>query len=237
MMMQQSKVFTAVLQVTSMILFALVSAAAPQYMWLFFIIYFLIIMIITSRMAMGGLKKVDQLRGSPVFKEDNATTVMASDTMLIQEVKEQFKSPMLLMILSFALIFIIPPLYWSYVSPYVENLVKQSTTNDFIVRFIVFLAFYVFMIAILYVPRTLLMGRTKQKQLYYPRVYAVYREGVVLDGKLLEYSKDMCYKIDGKRRFVELHSDRLPFTVRLYTLEPSKLADRLIEVGLRECRA
>jgi Predicted membrane protein len=178
-----------------MILFALVSAAAPEYMWLFFIIYFAIIMIVMSKMTMSGLKRVDQMKGSPIFKEENAATVMASDAMLIQEVKEQFKSPMLLLLLSFALIFVIPPIYWGYVSPYVESLINQMTTSEFIVRFVVFLAFYVFMIAILYVPRALLMRGVKQKkQLYYPRVYAVYKEGIVIEGRLLQYSKDMCFK-------------------------------------------
>ncbi|MEM1638575.1 MAG: DUF2208 family protein [Desulfurococcaceae archaeon] len=236
--MMQSRGVTIAIQVASMILFALISAAAPGYMLLFFIIYFAIIMLITSKMAMGGLKKVEQMKGSPIFKEENATTVMASDTLLIQEVKEQFKSPMLMMILSFAFVLIIPPVYWSYISPYIENLIKQSTTNEFVVRFIVFLAFYVFMIAVLYLPRTLIMRGIKQKkQLYYPRVYAIYKEGVVIEGRLLEYSRDMCYKVNSKRHFVEIHGDKLPFIVRLYTLETSKLADRLYEVGLRECRA
>jgi uncharacterized membrane protein len=235
--MAQSRVQTAVLQATSMILFALISAAAPEYMWLFFIIYFAIIMIVMSRMTMSGLKRVDQMKGSPLFKEDNAATAMASDAILIQEVKEQFKSPMLLLLLSFALIFVIPPVYWGYVSPYVESLIKQMTTSEFIVRFVVFLAFYVFMIAILYVPRSLLMRGVKQKkQLYYPRIYAVYKEGIVIEGRLLQYSKDMCFKVETKRRFVEVHGDKLPFVVRLYTLDVSKLADKLFEVGLRECR-
>lgn len=236
--MMQSRKTTTAIQVASMILFALVSAAAPDYMWLFFLIYFAIIMFVMSRMAMGGLKKVEQMKGSPLFKEENATTAMASDVALIKEVKEQFKSPMLMMILSFALIFIIPPVYWGYVSPHVENFIKQTTTNEFITRFIVFLAFYVFMISILYLPRTLIMrGMKQKKQLYYPRMYAVYREGVLVEGRLLEYSKDMCYKVDSRRRFVEVHGDKLPFVVRLYTLETSRLADKLSEVGLRECRA
>jgi uncharacterized membrane protein len=79
-------------------------------------------------------------------------------------------------------------------------------------------------------------GVKQKKQLYYPRIYAVYKEGIVIEGRLLQYSKDMCFKVETKRRFVEVHGDKLPFVVRLYTLDVSKLADKLFEVGLRECR-
>jgi uncharacterized membrane protein len=70
-----------------------------------------------------------------------------------------------------------------------------------------------------------------------PQVFALYKDGLLMDGRLLKLEKDMCYKVNSKRRFIQILSPRLPYDIRLYTLETSKLADRLREVGLYECRA
>ncbi|MEM4718417.1 MAG: DUF2208 family protein, partial [Desulfurococcaceae archaeon] len=231
-----NKAIQAIIQIISIILFALVSAIAPSYSFLFFIIYFIILMFVFSRTMRGGFKRVDQVKSAPLFKESDVSAVITSDPMLIQEVKEQFKSMMLLMILPFLVIFI-APLYWQYVAHYIENYMYQVSNNEFVTRFTVFLLFYVFLIGILQAPRVLLMRKMRQKkQIYTPRKYSVHKEGLILDNRLLELTRDLCIKVDTKRKFVEIHGDKIPFIVRLYTLDAIKLANKLHEVGLNECK-
>lgn len=233
----QSKAIQVIIQIISIILFALVSAIAPGYSFLFFILYFAILMFVFSRTMRGGLKRADQVKSAPLFKENDVSAIMTSDPMLMQEVKEQFKSMMLLMILPFLVIFI-APLYWEYVARYVETYVYQASSNEFLTRFAVFLMFYVFLIGVLQAPRLILMRKMKQKkQIYTPRRYSVHREGLLLDNRLLELTRELCIKVDTRRKFVEIHGDKLPFIVRLYTLDYTRLASTLREVGLNVCRS
>ncbi len=232
-----SKLVNTLIQIVSLVLFALVSAIAPEYTWLFFILYFIIIMAVMTKMSMKGFKRADSVKGSPLFKEDNTTIAMSSDTLVLQEVKEQFKAVMLMMFLPFVIIFLVPPIYWTYINPIVDSATRQVFENEVLVRFIGFLAFYSILVLTIQIPRLLLMrGLKSKKQLYTPRSFALYREGLLMDGRLLAFDKDMCYKVDSKRKFVQIESPQLPYNVRLYTLEVSKLADRIREVGLHECR-
>lgn len=234
--MFQNKKLSIVFQVLSIVLFSLISAALPQYAWVVFILYFVVLMAITSRSSMRGLGRRGGLKGTPLFREENAVQVMTRDVLLIQEIKEQFKSTMVLLTLPLLIIFI-APIYWDHVNPILVNNLLKYIGHEFIERFLSFLLFYVFLIAIISLPRIILMHKLKQKkQLYTPRVFHVYRNSLYIDGRILDYSKDMCFKHDPRRKFVEVRSPRLPFDIRLYTLETSTLANRFKEVGLSECR-
>lgn len=236
LMNSNRKLTPVVIQVATVIIFALVSAAIPEYTWIFFILYFVVLTVIMMRTAGKGMRKVAEVKGSPLFKEENAASIMASDAALFKEIREQFKLAFLPMV-SLVVIIFIYPVYWQYLDPLVRDALHSITDNAFITRFVEFLAFYAFLIAVMSLPRMLITRRSQQKkQLYIPRTFSVYRDGIYLEGRMIEYSKDACYKVDSKRRFVEIHSPKVPFVIRLYTLEVSKLADRLKEVGLYECR-
>jgi uncharacterized membrane protein len=233
-----SKVTTLAIQIGSLIAISLVSAIAPSYMPIFFIIYIVVIMLIMTRMTMAGFKKPSDVKGAPLFKEDNARVAMSSDVELLQEVKEQFKMLMLLMFTPFLIIFIIPPLYSHYIAPYIEGFARQLSSSEIVVRFISTLVFYALIMLSVQVPRLAMMSRARQrKQMLAPQVFALYKDGLLMDNRFLKLEKDMCYKVNSKRRFIQILSPRLPYDIRLYTLETSKLVDKLREVGLYECRA
>lgn len=234
----QSRRLQLLIQVFSIVLFALISALAPQeYLFAFFILYFAVFMFVFSRLMGGGFKSANKIKTQPVFKEDDVSKIIASDVQLLQEIREQFKPMMILLGLTF-LVILIAPIYWQYIADHVKSTVSNLTGNEFLTKFLVFLSFYVFLMAIMYLPRTLVTRRLKQKkQIYTPRRYAVHKEGLLLDGRLLEYTKDLCMKVNSKRRFVEIHGEKLPFIIRLYTLDTSRLADKLGEVGLYECKS
>lgn len=236
-MNSNKKLVPIIIQVATIVMFALVSAAIPAYTWIFFILYFVVLTVIMMRTTGKGLKRVTEVKGSPLFKEENAASIMAGDTILFKEIREQFKLAFLPMV-SLLIVIFIYPLYWQYLDPLVKDVLHSITDDAFITRFAEFLAFYAFLIAIMSLPRVLITRKLQQKkQLYIPRTFSVYRDGIYLEGRMIEYSKDACYKVDSKRKFVEIHSPKIPFVIRLYTLEVSKLADRLREVGLYECRA
>lgn len=234
--MFQSKLASIAFQVVSIVMFALISAAVPQYAWIVFIAYFAVLMIIMTRLATRGMKKASELKGTPLFKEENAVQIMASDIALMQEIKDQLKSTMLLMVMPL-MVLLIAPLYWQYINPFLVNTVLKDLGSEFLIRFIGFLLFYTFLIVTMFLPRLVVTRKLKQKkQLYTPRVYSVYKNGLYMDGRMVEYDKESCYQANSRRKFVEIHSPKLQFIVRLYTLEVSALAGRLREVGLYECR-
>lgn len=233
-----SRLVNIAIQTVSIVIFALISAIAPGYMWIFFILYIVLIMYITTRLVAGGLKKATGIKGSPLFKEDNAHIVMASDALLFQELKDQFRNMMIIMLLPLLVILVAPPLYWQYVSPYINELARSFTTNDVLIKFVVNLGFYATLVLLIQLPRLLLTLKAKQrKQIFSARTFSVYRDGVVLDGRLLKFEKDMCYQANIQRRFVQISSPRLSFDIRLYTIETAKLIDVLRRVGLDECKA
>lgn len=233
----QSKKIQLTIQVLSIVLFALVSALVPQeYVFVFFLLYFLVMMLVFSRLMSSGFKKPGEIKTQPIFKEDDVSKIIASDIQLLQEIREQFRPMMILFALTF-LVILIAPLYWQYIADHVKSTIHSLTGNEFLTKFITILFFYLFLMAIMFLPRTLATRRLKQKkQIHTPRRYAVHREGLILDGRLLAYSKDLCIKVNSKRRFVEIHGEKLPFIIRLYTIDASRLADKLEEVGLDECR-
>jgi len=231
----QIKPRTLVMQVVSIIAFALVSAAFPGYAWIIFLLYFVILMLIMTRTTRRGFKKVSEIRGSPLFKEENAMVIGSKDELLIKEMKEQFRPMMVLFILPLFVI-LIAPIYWNYIAPLIENFLASIVESQFITDFIRFLAFYAFIISVMYIPRFFIMRKVVQKkQLYIPRTFYIYKAGIYADGKLIEPSREACYEVNLSRKFVEINSPKLPFVVRLYTLEVSRLADKLREIGLYEC--
>lgn len=234
--MQQSKIVTIVLPIISIILFSLISAVVPGYMWLFFVLYFAVIMVVSYKVSMKGMKTITEHKGSALFKEENTAQIMNLDRLLLDELKSQYKSTMLMMFLPLMLIFFIMPLAGA-IQQTVKQIVSQYIEEEFLRNFLGFLAFYLVMFGIIGLPSRLLMRKSaKKKQLYTPMKYIVYRDGILVDrGRLIGYTEDICFKSNTDRKFVELHSSKLPFLVRLYTLEVSKLVSKLKEVKLNEC--
>lgn len=227
---------TLVIQAISIVLFSLVSAAAPEYAWIAFILYFFVLMFVMTKITGRGLKKAPERKGSPIFKEDQATQIMAHDSLLIKEVKEQFKSTTLMLLLPIVAL-VLAPMYWQYIDPPVKSALAQFTTNEFLIRFIGFIMFYVFLIAIMQIPRLAVSRLVKQqKQLYVPRTFSLYKDGILIDNRYVQYESDLCFQGDANRKFVEMHGKKIPFIIRLYTIEVSKLASKLKEVGLSECQ-
>jgi len=121
-------------------------------------------MAVMTKMSMKGFKRADSVKGSPLFKEDNTTIAMSSDTLVLQEVKEQFKAVMLMMFLPFVIIFLVPPIYWTYINPIVDSATRQVFENEVLVRFIGFLAFYSILVLTIQIPRLLTNAWFKKQE-------------------------------------------------------------------------
>jgi len=158
------------------------------------------------------------------------------DSLVINELKSQVKSTMIYLVFPLIALVVIP-LYYEYIGPHIMSLL-EALNNELLKRFIFFIAMYLFLMGVLQGIRIVIVKKIKQppRQLYIPRSFIVYRTGLVIDGRFLEYDKDMCIEENRDRRFVEIHSKKLPYVIRLYTLEISKLLSRIREAGLSECR-
>ncbi|MEM4570776.1 MAG: DUF2208 family protein [Desulfurococcaceae archaeon] len=227
-----------IIQVASLITLALLSALTPrEYLWIVFLLYFVVIMAITSKSVMKAAKKVDKPRSLLLFEEKNTAVAMSSDAVLLNELKKQMSTTMLSLMLPLILFLAFTPLYWQYVHPTLLQVLKNILNYDFLVLFVAYLVFYSILILMSLGTRRLLLKSTKmEKQILIPRSFAVYRDGVIADGRFFEFTSDMCYEVNTARRFAAIYSKNLPFTIRLYTLEASKLKNALKEVKISECQ-
>ncbi|MCC6010840.1 MAG: DUF2208 domain-containing protein [Desulfurococcaceae archaeon] len=222
------------IQALSIVMFALIAALIPQYFFLVFILYFLVIMLLSVKMGSRGFKRAEDLIGPVLFKENAAAQVMMYDSLVVNEFKSQIKSTTIYLVLPL-LVLVLIPLYYGYIGPYVQEL-AGALGNEVLVRFIYFIVMYLFLTGVLQALRVVITKLVKQpKQLIIPRSFTVYKSGIVLDGRFLEYSRDMCIEENRDRRFIEIHGEKLPYVIRLYTLEISKLYSKMREVGLNEC--
>lgn len=236
--MDRSKLLTVAIQVVSILLFSLVSAAIQrqEHVFIIFLVYLAVIMFVTAKLGGRGFTRPPENRGPLLFREDQATQVMMRDALLMKEVKEQAKSTLLALLPGLIVLIVIAPLYWQHIDPAIKSIVGQVTDNEFEMRFIGFIAFYVFLIGVMQVPRFIVSKLVKQqKQLLVPRVFSVHRDGILLDNKFMQYSGDLCFRVDTSRKFAELSGKKVQFTVRLYTADVIRLASKLREAGLREC--
>jgi len=230
-----SKKANIAIQAVSIVLFALVAALIPQYALLIFILYFMLFMIIATRTSLKSTKSIDKSAGPSLFKESASAQAMMYDSLLAEELRSQFKSTMVYFIFPLIALVLIP-LYTTYIGPHIRSFL-QVLGNTLLENFLYFILMYLFLIGVIQGSRLLVVGRIKQqKQLLIPRSFTLYKKGLVFDGRFLEYNKDMCIKENRERKFVEIHSTKLPFIIRLYTLEVSKLYTKIREAGLSECR-
>jgi len=230
-----SKRLTVLIQVLTIVLFALVAAAIPQFFFLVFLLYFVISMFLATWSFRKSVKLSESSAGPILYKESAADRIMAYDQLVLVELKNQFKSTMIYLVFPlFALLLI--PFYHGFIGPHVESLLR-SLSNEFLERFIYFIVLYLFLMGVFQGIRIASFRAWKQpRQLYIPRSFTVYKSGLRVDRGFLVFSSDMCIKESRERKFVEIYSKKLPYIVRLYTLEVSKLYSKLKEAGLHECR-
>ncbi|MCY0868753.1 MAG: DUF2208 domain-containing protein [Desulfurococcus sp.] len=229
------------IQLASIVVFALVSAIIPQYAFIVFILYFVVFMIIAAKSSAKTMKVPPRSElGSPIFKESKAAQVMLMDKTLQAELGKQMK----IMMLQFALIFLVLfllPVYNDYIWPLVAG-VAGLTNGSILVNFLRYLGMYLFFIGVMQAFRRLLIREQQALQPGYlaiARSFTVYRKGVVLDeARFIDFTQDICFKVEAERKFVELRNSKnnTPLT-RLYTLEVNRLVEKLEEAGLSECRA
>lgn len=226
------------MQIVSLVILALLSALIPrEYLWIVFLLYFVVVMVITSRSVVRAAKKLDKPKSPLLFEEKNPSLAASSDVELLGEIKKQMSSMMLTLILPLMVFLLFMPFYWQYMYPTLIWMLKDRLSNDFLVSFIVYLIFYSTLILLSFGIRRILSKLMKvEKQILVPRSFAVYRDGVLADGRFFEFTNDMCYEVNVKRKFAAIHGKNLPFVLRLYTLETSKLKSALREGKIIECR-
>jgi uncharacterized membrane protein len=230
-----SRKIMILIQALSMVMFALIAALIPDYFFLVFILYFLLIMIISAKIGTRVFKRVEASAGPVLFKETATAQAMMYDSLVINELRSQVKSTMIYLVFPLVALLLIP-LYNEHIGPRVLEL-AGALNNEILVRFVYFMVMYLFLAGVLQGIRLAITKSVKQpKQLFIPRSFTLYRSGIALDGRFFEFSRDVCIKENRERRFIEIHGEKLPYIIRLYTLEVSKLYSKMREAGLRECR-
>lgn len=225
------------IQVLSILLFATVSAAAPEYAWLFFILYFVLFMAVMARTVSKSIKRppAKSELGSSLFREVGVVQALTQDKQLYVELRSQLR----FVTLNFVLLFLIIPLitvYNTYLAPVVSNLVSPENYGVFLNRFAVYLFMYIFFIAVTQGFRVILLRKPPMQPVYPMRLFEVYKKGILLDGRQFIPVEDIeCFKPNTERKFVELRLKKSPMPVRLYTLELSRLSEVFRGVHLNEC--
>ncbi|MEL9908978.1 MAG: DUF2208 domain-containing protein [Desulfurococcus sp.] len=226
------------IQAISILLFALVSAAIPNYAFIIFLLYFLVFMFLAMRATTRTMKIPPRNElGSPLFKELNALQVMLSDKMFQAEMNRQMKLMFVNLGLVF-LLFILLPVYNSYIWPFISGALGL-TGESILVNFTRFLGLYLFFIGVMQGMRYMLIrGQSSTPPVIPARVFAVYKKGVVLDERqFVKFTEDICFRVDHDRKFVELVNTKgNTVLTRLYTLEVGKLTEKLREAGVNECK-
>lgn len=237
MMRQPSRKSTILIGQVSILLISLVTAFAPQYYLYFFILYFIIIMafMFKSTRKMGKLPPQKEL-GAPLFKENNAMKIAMSDKLLTDELKKQALASMGLLFMTL-LVFILFPLYRTFVLPVVHDFLTGTLGDDVIVRFLDFLIMYEVIFGILTGMRIVLMSKTAAMNIMIPQKFVLYRKGLVTNDRFfIELSKDLCYNADTKRHFVELiNRKQQGMRIRLYTDSTTELIERIKSLEVEKC--
>ncbi len=229
-----SRKILLVIQALTIVMFALTAALIPQYAYLVFILYFIVFMFFAARIGTSSLKKIEGSLGHVLFKENVADKVMMQDQLVLDEMRKQFKLTLVYLV-SPLLALLLIPLYYGFIGPVIQSVLKVLN-NELLERFTYFIIMYLFLMGVFQGLRVIIAKVVKQpKQLYIPRSFMVYKSGLAIGGRLITFDKDMCMKENRERRFVEIHSKKLPYVIRLYTLEVSKLSSKMKEAGLREC--
>ncbi|MCD6301529.1 MAG: DUF2208 domain-containing protein [Staphylothermus sp.] len=237
MMKQPSRKTTILYGQLSILFISLVTAFIPQYYTYVFILYFIVIMFFMFRTTRKMSKMPPQKElGASLFKENAAVKIAMTDKLLTAELKKQFTASMSMLMLTF-LVFILFPLYRSYVYEPMHEFLSSIISSPIVVNFLDFFIMYEVIFGILTVLRIVIMNKMSQYNIMLPQKFVVYRKGIISNDRFfIEFSKDLCYTYDLKRHFVELRSrSNKSFRVRLYTNSTSELVNKMKEIGVDPC--
>jgi uncharacterized membrane protein len=237
MMRQPSRKTSFAISQLSILLISLVTAFIPQYYVYIFIIYFIIIMALMFRSS-RKMTKIPPRRelGSVLFRESNAIKIAMLDRELTAELKKQFTFMMGFLLITF-LVFLMFPLYNMFLSIPVHNLLSSLLDEPVLVNFLDFLIMYEFVFGILFLLRSIMVGKMSGINIMLPQSYTVYRRGIIANERFfIEFSKDLCYIYDSKRHFVELRSrSNRNLRIRLYSDSASELISKIKDLGVDPC--
>lgn len=239
MMRQPSRKTSLLISQASILLISLVTAFIPQYYIYIFILYFIIIMGIMFRSTRKMSKIPPQKElGSPLFKENNAIKIAMLDKLLSAELKKQFTASMSLLLLTF-LVFIIFPLYRSFVFAPMHEFLSSIIEDPILVNFLDFFIMYEFVFGILSILRFIIMGKMSGVNIMLPQNFVLYKKGIIANDRFfIELTGDLCYQYDLKRHFVELRSrTNKNLRIRLYTDSTSELLSKVRDLGVDQCAA
>lgn len=219
----------------SILAISFITAYIPQYSILFFIIFFLILTFIaTRRMRMGSKPPPARELGSPLFKETNVLRVAMFDKKLMEETKKQLAYSTVQIITLIPLMILIPLIRGTIVSNIIE---KLGLTNVFLRSFLISLLTFEMIYIVMGIIRLVFERKVKPINVILPQVYAIYRNGAVLNETYyVKLSEEYCYEINEERRFIEIrNTKKKSFPVRLYTSSLNELSSSLKESGVYSC--
>lgn len=212
-----------------------ITAYVPQYSFLFFIVFFIILTFIaTRRMRLGSRPPPAKELGSPLFKETNVIRVAMFDKKLMEETKKQLAYSTMQIILLIPLMILIPLIRGKIVSGVIEDL---GLTNNFLRSFLISLLTFETIYVIMGVVRVVLERKVRPINVILPQIYAIYKSGAVLnEAYYIKLGDEFCYEINEERRFVEIKNTRKGgFPIRLYTSSLNELLNSLRETGVESC--
>ncbi|AKG38763.1 MAG: DUF2208 domain-containing protein [Infirmifilum sp.] len=230
-----------------MVLFSYMNAHYPDKTWLFFTLYLLVFMgiifFVTGRQAQNIFRDLEEVKKGEIIYQadpDQSLKLREKDMEKTQgELAAQFKVsliPMLTMIL-FLMVFYIPSF-----RQFFQNIGNTLTQDQKMAMFYSFLAMYgsfylISMITGLYTRRV----QSKTGTLTIATKYTITSRGIIVDDRLpIKFPLKGSIGTDNKRKFVEITliqqvmGSQVKQRIRLYTPEPSKLANLLKEKGMMQ---
>ncbi len=236
MYQQQSKLQTLLLTQVAVLILSIANTFLQQYTIFIMIIYFIVLMSITSYSTMKRVKPTPEDTRNPIFREQNAMKIAMYDKELTRELSKQMKA-LMASFLTLPVAFVMFPLYTGYISPIVRESLS-SVLSEIPARFINYIIMYETIFMILTGVRVAITRKVKMINIMLPQQYVVYRKGVLANNRMfIRFTEDHCFKYNPKRRFVEIVSPQNPgFKLRLYSEEAGRLKDKLLDLKImREC--
>ncbi len=236
-MQQPSRKINLAMWQGGIILISLITALVPQYFWLFFILYFIVIMafMFRSTRKMSQIPPRSEL-GNLLYKENQAIKIALLDKELSNELKQQVKLSMMMLGLTFLALLLFSA-YRAIAFIPIHNYLSSIIDNAIVVNFLDYLIMYEIITGILSLPRFVMMGKMSSANIMLPQKYIVYKKGIIANDRFyIPFTDDLCYKYDPKRRFIELKSrTKKGVRIRLYTESTSSLLEKIKSIGIGEC--
>ncbi len=236
-MRQPSRKTNIVMWQGGIIAISLVTALAPQYFWLFFILYFIIIMgfMLRSSRKMSKIPPRSEL-GNILYKEPQAIKIALLDKKLSDELKQQFKLTMMMLGLTFVALILFSA-YRALAFAPIHSYLSSIIENEVLVLFLDYLIMYEIITGILSLPRFAMWGKMATANIMLAQKFTVYRKGVIVNDRFyIPFSNEQCYVYEPKRRFIEIRSmTNKGMRLRLYTESISSLMEKIKSLGLKEC--